>query len=211
MELPHNMTYGDIYHQMEVEFSHYNFKEARVPILEQSFSKAVSESYHLLDKNLPLPAYDQCLHASHLFNVLDARGTLSVAIRYIAEVRGLAKACFKAWNCFYKIKQRERVNERAFIQGLLGKIPFLLQEKAAARWRVLTESLLKEMSLSFTEAWVYVTPRRLVLQVTDMPSIQPRQLITKRGPRVGCPEAELEGFFEVLRGFTARLYLHPNV
>lgn len=48
MELPHNMTYGDIYHQMEVEFSHYNFKEARVPILEQSFSKAVRRAISLV-------------------------------------------------------------------------------------------------------------------------------------------------------------------
>jgi glycyl-tRNA synthetase alpha chain len=93
------LTYGDIYHKAEKQFSHYHFEEADVPALEQRFQFAVQECEHLLQKGLPLPAYDRCIHASHLFNMLDARGALSVSERakYIGDVRALAMGCFKAW------------------------------------------------------------------------------------------------------------------
>ena len=93
------ITYGDIYHQMEVEFSHYNFEEASLPDLFKSFDSVEGACVHLLSKSLPLAAYDQCLHASHFFNLLDARGALSVAQRaqYIGRVRQLARGCFEAW------------------------------------------------------------------------------------------------------------------
>lgn len=93
------MTYGDVCHPMEVQFSHYNFTGASVERLQQGFTMAEGECQDLLAQNLPLPAYDQCIHASHLFNLLDARGALSVAQRaqYIARVRHLARGCFEAW------------------------------------------------------------------------------------------------------------------
>ena len=94
-------VYGDIFHQAEVDYSHHNFDRADTDMLMQHFLDAEKECARLLDgsKPLPLPAYDQCMKASHLFNLLDARGVISVAERqgYIGRVRNLAKACCEAW------------------------------------------------------------------------------------------------------------------
>ena len=91
--------YGDIFHRAEVEFSRWNFEVADTDILLQHFKDSEEECTRLLDKNLALPAYDQCMKASHLFNLLDARGVISVTERqgYIARVRALAKGCCERW------------------------------------------------------------------------------------------------------------------
>jgi glycyl-tRNA synthetase alpha chain len=105
----HGMTYRDIYLQAEQEYSAFNFERADTGLLLQHFKDAEKECAALLDKPkpLPLPAYDQCLKASHLFNLLDARGVISVTERqaYIGRVRTLAKACCEAWEA----TQREPV------------------------------------------------------------------------------------------------------
>lgn len=87
------VRYGDIFHQNEVEMSAYNFEHAQVPMLLQQFDHCEEECKHLLAKNLPLPAYENVLKASHLFNVLDARHAISVTERqrFILRVRALAK------------------------------------------------------------------------------------------------------------------------
>ena len=94
-------TYGDVFLQAEREFSAFNFEHASTEILFRHFEDAQSECKHLLSRHtpLPLPAYDQCMKASHLFNLLDARGVISVTERqaYIARVRELAKACCEQW------------------------------------------------------------------------------------------------------------------
>lgn len=89
------MTYGDVFLRSEREFSAYNFEHATTDILLRHFMEAEEECIRLTDANLALPAYDQCIKASHLFNLLDARGVVSVMERpgYIARVRALAKAC----------------------------------------------------------------------------------------------------------------------
>ena len=96
-----NITYGDVYLQNEREFSAFNFEYADTKRLFQHFQDAEANCQHLLSlkKPLPLPAYDHCLKASHLFNLMDARGVISVAERqaYIGRVRTLAKACCEAW------------------------------------------------------------------------------------------------------------------
>ncbi len=93
------VSYGDVFLQSEREFSAYNFEHADPGILQQQFGFAESECAKLLDEKLPLPAYDQCIKSSHLFNLLDARGVISVTERaaYIARVRALAKGCCEAW------------------------------------------------------------------------------------------------------------------
>lgn len=87
------ITYGDVFHQNEVEMSAYNFEHADVEFLRQSFEAYVRECQKLLALSLPLPAYDQVLKASHTFNLLDARHALSVTERqrYILRVRELAR------------------------------------------------------------------------------------------------------------------------
>ena len=100
------VTYGDIFRQAEQEYSRYNFEYADTDILMQHFRDAEKQCRELLDKGdrgnrhqLALPAYDQCIKASHVFNMLDARGVISVTERqsYILRVRDLAKACCEAW------------------------------------------------------------------------------------------------------------------
>jgi glycyl-tRNA synthetase alpha chain len=96
-------TYGDVFHRAEVEYSAYNFEHATTDMVRRHFEDAEKECEAVLaaggHKDLVLPAYDQCLKASHLFNLLDARGVISVTERqaYIGRVRALAKACATAW------------------------------------------------------------------------------------------------------------------
>jgi glycyl-tRNA synthetase alpha chain len=94
-----NFRYGEVFHQAEREFSAYNFERADTEILARHFADAEKECAALIEANLALPAYDQCLKASHCFNLLDARGVISVTERaaYIGRVRALAKACCEAW------------------------------------------------------------------------------------------------------------------
>jgi len=93
------ISYGEIHRQTEVQFSKYNFEEADVALLTGTFQAFESEAKRLLAKGLTLPAYDYCIKASHLFNLLDARGAISVAERtgYIARVRGLARQCAESY------------------------------------------------------------------------------------------------------------------
>ena len=93
------VKYGDVYLQSEKEFSAYNFDHANTDSLLKNFEIAEKESQSLLEKKLPLPAYDQCLKASHIFNLLDSRGVIAVAERtgYINRIRDLAKGVGFAW------------------------------------------------------------------------------------------------------------------
>lgn len=93
------ISYGDIHHETEVEFSKYNFDEADIGLHLNLFEMYVKESLNLLKKGLILPAYDFSLKCSHVFNMLDARGALSVTERtkYIAKVRNLAKKCAEGY------------------------------------------------------------------------------------------------------------------
>jgi len=92
-------TYGDVYLEAERQYSAYNFEHADTEILFRHFKDAETECQSLIEANVPLPAYDHCLKASHLFNLLDARGVISVTERqsYILRVRDLAKACCEGW------------------------------------------------------------------------------------------------------------------
>ena len=102
------ITYGDVFLQAEQEYSRHNFEAANVEKLFGDFSRAEAECKALLafgeqgddqHHKMVLPAYDQCIKASHAFNLLDARGVISVTERqsYILRVRELAKACGAAW------------------------------------------------------------------------------------------------------------------
>jgi glycyl-tRNA synthetase alpha chain len=92
-------SYGDVFHRNEVEQSAYNLEHANTQMLSAHFNDAEAECMAILAKGLALPAYDYCLKASHLFNLLDARGVIGVTERanYIARVRALAKGCCTAY------------------------------------------------------------------------------------------------------------------
>jgi glycyl-tRNA synthetase alpha chain len=91
--------YGEVFHQAEREYSEFNFERADTEILFRHFADAEKECRNLLDAALSLPAYDQCLKASHAFNLLDARGVISVTERasYIGRVRALTKSVCETW------------------------------------------------------------------------------------------------------------------
>jgi len=88
------IAYGEIHHRTEFEFSTYNFDQADVGLLKKHFQDYEQESRRLTALNLPRPAYDFCLKCSHVFNILDARGAISVTERtgYIARIRELARS-----------------------------------------------------------------------------------------------------------------------
>ncbi|MFO7767104.1 MAG: glycine--tRNA ligase subunit alpha [Pelovirga sp.] len=100
------IRYGDVHHQTEVEFSHYNFEEADTDMLFELFDMYERESLRLADKKLVFPAYDFVLKCSHTFNLLDARGAISVTERagYIGRVRNMSKLCAVAY-----VEQREKL------------------------------------------------------------------------------------------------------
>ncbi len=93
------VKYKEVFFQAEKEFSAYNFDFANTDTLLKNFENTENECKSLLQKNLSLPAYDQCLKASHIFNLLDARGVIGVAERtgYITRIRELAKGCGALW------------------------------------------------------------------------------------------------------------------
>jgi glycyl-tRNA synthetase alpha chain len=93
------ISYGDVFRRGEREFSAYNFEIADTAMLARQFEDAEAQCRAVLALGYALPAYDHCLKASHLFNLLDARGAISVTERaaYILRVRALAKGCCEAW------------------------------------------------------------------------------------------------------------------
>jgi len=101
-----NLTYGDVYHRNEVEFSKYNFEEADTDMLFELFEMYEKECSKLVEKGIVLPAYDYCLKCSHTFNLLDARNAISVTERtgYIGRVRHLAKLCAEGY-----VESREKL------------------------------------------------------------------------------------------------------
>ena len=94
-----NVEYREVFHQSEKEFSAYNFDHANTENLFKMFDMLESEAKSLVERKISLPAYDQCLKASHVFNVLDARGAISVAQRaeYIGRIREITKSAAAIW------------------------------------------------------------------------------------------------------------------
>jgi glycyl-tRNA synthetase alpha chain len=100
------ISYGDVHHQGEVDYSHYNFEVADVEALHRMFEMYEKEALRVIEKGLVLPAYDYVLKCSHTFNLLDARGAISVTERtgYITRVRNLARTVARGF-----VDQRERL------------------------------------------------------------------------------------------------------
>ena len=96
-------TYGEIFLENEIQQSYYNFDYANTDFIKLNFENCEKESRFLIEKQLEIPAYEKCIKASHYFNLLDARGVLSVSERasYIKRVREISKSCCE----LYMIKQ----------------------------------------------------------------------------------------------------------
>lgn len=114
-----NITYGDVHHQGEVDYSHYNFEVANTAMLYQQFDQYEQEAAATLNHGLVQPAYDYVLKCSHTFNLLEARGAISVTQRtgYITRVRNLARRCAQAY-----LEQRERLGYPLLKEQTLSKL-----------------------------------------------------------------------------------------
>jgi len=99
LQYSENVKYGDVFHQNEVEQSTYNFEHSDVDFLLKAFEAHERQAKHLIENKLSLPAYEQVLKAAHTFNLLDARGAISVTERaaYIGKIRNIARAVAAAY------------------------------------------------------------------------------------------------------------------
>lgn len=205
-------TYGDIYHRNEKEWSEYNFELATVPMWLKQFEEYEREAKELIDRKLPLPAYDFVMKASHSFNILDARGAISVTERtgYITRIRNLARGVAKAYissreeQGFPLIKtpskhipQHDFSKEVAALKTLdeVETEDYLLEigsEELPATFvpiglKNLEKSireLLKKEGISYRDLSVYGTPRRLAVIIHDLATKKDTAEIERRGPKL---------------------------
>jgi len=191
------VKYGELHKQSEIEFSQYNFDHSDPELLRQWFEQYERESKRLLDKGMILPAYEFCLKCSHTFNLLDARGVLSVAERttYIARVRALANAVARAyfesrknkkfplmntqWNKHVEIQpsKAELTPPSPFKGDLIfeigtEEIPARMMPDALKQMRSLAEELFKKEKIDYKRISAFGTPRRLVLYVEGLTETQ---------------------------------------
>jgi glycyl-tRNA synthetase alpha chain len=125
---PRTLTYGDVYHQNEVEQSTYNFEQANAAKLFEQFTLFESEAKRLLEAELPLPGYEMILKAAHTFNLLDARGAISVTERagYMARIRALSRLVAQAY-----VASRRRLGFPMLPAPLRASLPAQYRETAA--------------------------------------------------------------------------------
>lgn len=206
------LTYGDIYHRNEVEWSHYNFEGASTAMWFRHFNDYEQEAKAMMAAGLPIPAYDFVMKASHAFNLLDARGAISVTERtgYIGRIRDLAKQIAESY-----IKSREDQGHPllkyspqrevaapvpslspALSQAKPGqKAPFLLEigtEELPATFVPIgiknleqaIKTLLTKESITFKSMRAVGAPRRLALMAEEMDLATAPQTQEKRGPAV---------------------------
>lgn len=189
------VTYGDVFHQNEVEMSAYNFEYARVDSLLGMFDHSEAECETLVTAGLPLPAYEMVLKASHAFNLLDARHAISVTERqhYILRVRNMARSVAEN----YYERQESLGFPLLDNQGLpkmASKSDFLfeigteeLPPKSLCRLRdALRDNLsglLNQNKLDFDAIRAFATPRRLAILVSGLAAAQPDSTSERKGPR----------------------------
>lgn len=208
------LTYGDIYQRNEKEFSHYNFEEANVEMWFRHFDDFEREAQVLLEKELPLPAYDFVMKASHAFNMLDARGVISVTERtgYITRIRNLAckvaagylisreKQNYPLLNKFQSeekivsnpvpplaielLTAKEGVYEDFVLEIGSEELPATFVTIGCQNLEKLFKDFLKEEKIPFESLIVYGTPRRLSVYIKNLALIKPGKTEERRGPNL---------------------------
>ena len=186
------VSYGDVFHRNEVEFSLYNFEAANTNILLKHFEDAEAECMQLVDKGLALPAYDQCMKASHNFNLLDARGVISVTERqaYIGRVRALARRA-ETWLAH---APKGAVMADLLIELYSEEIPAGMQAGAAEQLKRKLVEFLDIFGVSADTLDSHVSAQRVALIATGLPQNLPDRREQKKGPRIDAPEQAINGF-----------------
>ena len=203
-----DVTYGEMRHAEEVQWSKHNFEAASVEKHLRWFDEFKEECLRLSDAGLVIPAYDYCLKTSHVFNILDARGAIGVTERqqYILRVRELAKRCADSYlehrrELGFPLRRHERPREAIAVAEWSGgepsgthgqlllelgceEIPARLAPAAALELRSLVLALLDELGLTGTPLLADSTPRRLVLAIDGVPLRQSDRVELVKGPPV---------------------------
>ena len=220
------VSYGQLFQRNERELSRYNFEEAEPTALAAAFDHAQSACQALVGNALPVAAYEQVLRASHCFNLLDARGTLSVGERqrYMLNVRKLAQAVALSWCGDSVAEQKGGSGKRAKAAAAVPKrsgdaelavgdscclVELGCEELPALELRVLSEvfseamsASLREIAVGYKQIEVFATPRRLALLLHGLPKQQPRQEIL--GPPAESLQGEDGELPLVVRGFARK-------
>ncbi|MCP5469422.1 MAG: glycine--tRNA ligase subunit beta [Chlamydiales bacterium] len=202
--------YGDLFKRNEWEWSTYNFEQSDAQMWKQHFDDFERESKRLSDANLPIPAYDFVMKASHAFNMLDARGSISVTerARYIGRVRALAKYAAEKYvesrkeqNFPLLRKLEPRVypvapapseacdpEERADFLLEIGceELPATFVNGGISNLKYAIEKLLKEQEISFSSIETYGTPRRLAVIVKELAGGTEPKHLEKKGPALSA-------------------------
>lgn len=229
------LTYGDIYFRNEVEWSGYNFEHATIEMWHRHFDDFEREAKKLIEMNLPIPAHDFVIKASHAFNMLDARGAISVTERtgYIGRIRDLARLIAKnyiesrekqGYPLLQKWKPKHKETSKAIAQhidkSLLTKPEtFLLEigsEELPATFVPIGLSslekkfrqLLEKEGIPFESIHVFGTPRRLAIMIQALAANKPEQTIEKRGPAVAQAYDEGENAKPASEGFFKSIGIH---
>ena len=186
------LTYRDVYHQNEVEQSTYNFEQSDTESLFRHFGDHEKGAKHLMDQQLALPAYEQVLKAAHTFNLLDARGAISVTERaaYIGRIRNLAKAVAQSY-----FESRERLGFPMLGGGRMSAtllVELLTEELPPKALGRLGESFASGIEAGLrkrgflgdrSSATAYATPRRLAVSIADVrAATEPRTVEVKLMP-----------------------------
>lgn len=203
------MTYGDIYHRNEVEWSHYNFEKANVDMWWRHFDDYEAEAKKLMEQNLPLPAYDFVMKASHAFNLLDARGAISVTERtgYIARIRNLSCSIAESYiksresigfPLLEKLKKRptvkapslskedcsfETTKKDSFVLEIGSEeLPATFVPTGCQSLEQAIRKLLDSAKIPYGDLFVYGTPRRLTVLIENLSEGAAAQQNERKGP-----------------------------
>jgi len=216
------LTYGDIYLKNEQEWSCYNFEEADPVLWKTLFTSYEQEATRLIEKKLVLPAYDFVIKCSHAFNVLDARGVISVSERahYIGRIRNLAKLVAKQYvasreRLGFPLCKKETVSKKSApllpLPAIEKTAPYLLEigteelpahaiQKAGDQLKTLVTELLEKEKISYQSIKLFATPRRLAVYIEEMAATCESSTEKKRGPALansyknGMPTQAALGF-----------------
>jgi len=225
------LTFAEIAHRSEVEWSQYGFEEAKVEMWLRHFDDYEEESKRLIDIGLPLPAYDFVLKASHAFNILESRGMLSVTERtgYLARSRALSPLCGKSYpetreklqypllkekeEKPYELPQVEKVKadpskkETLLLEIGSEELPAGYVLIGLLSFEKLMRALLEKVGLTYGNVHIFGTPRRLAVLIEDVPLGTPASSETKKGPAVSFAFDENGELTGGGRGFFKKLGL----
>ncbi|MBB63591.1 MAG: glycine--tRNA ligase subunit alpha/beta [Waddliaceae bacterium] len=232
------LTYRDIYHRNEVEFSSYNFEAADTDMWFRHFDDYEREAGRLMEKGLPLPAYDFVMKASHAFNLLDARGVISVTERtgYISRIRNLSRSIAEAY-----CKSREEQGFPLLKEPLpeiekysvapsnaaasfdaksvddfvleIGseELPATFVPIACTNLKRDIEALLKKEKLSYSKIEMMGTPRRTVAYISDLAGGTAAEKTERKGPAIKAAFTDDGVLSKAGQGFFRSIGMDPTI